>query len=217
MLSVMIDFIEENATLKREEKADMYEKAFNIYRKRGNLNGYGMMKRKWLQEKREVESQYGSITYDQHKDSLYQLLQELKKEEVGADLALEYWRSFLWGDDGILFLKWAVDNIGSSRRKSELKKDLEDILQPKVFMSQVDNPLANRSFSTRLKFWNCERVTMAVRQYAGRTQTKDGVSELKLTGDVVERREVVLAMDSTNTARKAKGLPVEGYAGTSMT
>lgn len=217
MLSVMIDFLMENATLTREQKADIYEKAFTLYQKRGNLNGYGLMKRKWFQEKREVESQYGNLTYEQHKDSLYQLMQELKKEEVGADLALEYWRTFLWGDEGILFLKWAVDNIGNSRRKSEVKMELENLLQPKVSMSRVDDMMANRPFSMRLNFWNCERATMTVRKYAGRTQTKDGYAELKLTGDVMEKQEVVLAMDSTNMARKAKDLPIEGYAETSMT
>jgi len=217
MLAVMIDFVMENASLKRHEKADIYEKAFNLYRKRDNLNGYGLMKRRWFQEKREVESQYGSITYDQHKDSLYQLMMELKKEEVGADLALDYWHTFLWGDKGILFLKWAVDNIGSSRRKSEVKRELENLLQPKVSRLGGDEMMANRPFSMKLNYWNCERATLTVRKFAGWTETKNGTKELKLTGDVVEKKEVVLEMDSTNTARKAEGLPVEGNAETSMT
>ena len=105
MLSVMIDYVMDNATLSRKQKADIYEKAFNIYRQRGNMNGYGLMKSKWFREKREVENQFGNLTHEQHKDSLHQLMQDLKKEEVGADLALEYWQTFLWGDDGILFLK----------------------------------------------------------------------------------------------------------------
>ena len=217
MLSVMIDFVIGNATLTREQRADIYEKAFNIYRKRGNMNGYGLMKQKWFREKREVENQYGNISFEQHKDSLYQLMQELKKEEVGADLALDYWRTFLWGDEGILFLKWAMENVGSSRRKSEVKKELEDLLQPKVTTARVDDMLANRPISVRLKFWNCERAKMTVRKYAGRTKVKEGYYELKLTGDVVQWKDVVLEIDSTNAARKDKGLPVEGYAETSMT
>ena len=217
MLSVMIDFVMSNATLKREQKADIYEKAFNLYRSRGNMDGYGMMKSRWFKEKREVESQYGSLSYEQHKDSLHQLVMELKKEEVGADLVLEYCRTFLWKDDDILFLKWAVDNLGSSRRKSEVKRELENLLQPRVSMSQVDNPLANRPLSMKLSFWNCERATMTVRKYAGWTETKNGARELKQTGDVVEKKDVFLEMDSTNQARKTKGLPVEGHAETSMT
>ncbi len=217
MLSVMIRFVEENATLTNERKAEIYEKAFNIYRKRGNLDGYGLMKSKWLEAKRRVESQYGSLTYVQQKDSLYQLLQELKKEEVGADLALNYWDTFLNRDDGILFLKWAVDNVGSSRRKSEVKMKLDDVLRPSIRLSAVDNLMANRPCPLKLKFWNCERSTITIRKYAGRTTDKDGRSRLKLTGDVVEKREVVLEMDSTNLARKAQDLPVEGWAETSVT
>ena len=217
LLSVMIRFLEENATLKNEQKAEMYERAFNIYRKRGNLNGYGLMKRNWLREKRLVEAQYGNLTYAQHKDSLYQLMQDLKKEEVGADLALDYWNTFLWGDEGILFLKWAVDNMGGSRRKSELKKNLDDILRPTVSLSHADELLANRPCPMKLRFWNCERATMTIRKYAGRTPEKNGVSELKLTGDVVTQKDVVLELDSTNRAKKAKDLPVEGQAETSLT
>ena len=219
MLSVMIDYVMDNATLSRKQKADIYEKAFNIYRQRGNMNGYGLMKSKWFREKREVENQFGNLTHEQHKDSLHQLMQDLKKEEVGADLALEYWQTFLWGDDGILFLKWAVDNVGNSRRKSELKRELENLLQPKVFMrSGTDEMMANRPFLMKLKYWNCERATLTVRKYAGRTQDKNGYySQLKLTGDIVDRKEVALEIDSTCMARKEKGLPVEGEAETSIT
>jgi hypothetical protein len=131
-------------------------------------------------------------------------------------LALSYWDTFLWGDDGILFLKWCMKNIGSSRRKANLKKALEDRLQPRVEMSRVDDMLADRPLKMRLSYWNCERATLTVRKYAGRTPVKNG-TELKLTGEVVEKKEVVLTMDSTNMARKAKDLPVQGYAETVMT
>ncbi len=216
MLSVLIRFLEDNASLRSEQKAEIYEKAFNIYRKRGNLNAYGLMKSKWLKAKKNVEAQYGSLTYEQHKDSLYQLLMELKKEEVGADLALEYSSSYLWRDEDIPFLKWAVDNVGGSRRKSEVKKALDELLRPTVNMSRVDNLMAYRSCPLRLHFWNCERATVTVRKYVGRTQDKNGTTKLILNGDVVERKEVALEMDSTNLARKAKDLPVEGNAETSV-
>ena len=206
MLSVLIRFLEDNASLRSEQKAEIYEKAFNIYRKRGNLNAYGLMKSKWLKAKKNVEAQYGSLTYEQHKDSLYQLLMELKKEEVGADLALEYSSSYLWRDEDIPFLKWAVDNVGGSRRKSEVKKALDELLRPTVNMSRVDNLMAYRSCPLRLHFWNCERATVTVRKYVGRTTDKNGTTKLILTGDVVDRKEVVLEMDSTNLARKAKDL-----------
>ena len=216
MLSVMIDFLEDNADWKPQDKAQMYEKAFTLYKKRGNLDAYGLMKQQWLKQKYDVENQYGRLTHEQYKDSMYQLMLDLKNEEVGADLALSYWDTFLWGDDGILFLKWCMKNIGSSRRKANLKKALEDRLQPRVEMSRVDDMLADRPLKMRLSYWNCERATLTVRKYAGRTPVKNG-TELKLTGEVVEKKEVVLAMDSTNVARKAKDLPVQGYAETEMT
>lgn len=217
MLSLMISFLEENATLKNKQKMDIYEKAFNIYHKRGNKNGYGMMKRKWLQEKRQTETQYGNLTSEQYKDSVYQLLQELKNEEVGADLALFYWDTFLWGDDGILFLKWAVDNVGNSRRKGSLKRKLDELLQPKVSLSRVDVLLANRPVPMKVDFWNCERATMTIRKYDGRTTDKNGRSVLKLTGDVAfPTMDIRLAMDSTNVARKAQGLPVKGIEDTEV-
>ena len=172
MLSVMISFLEENTTLTDKQNMDIYEKAFNIYRKRGNLNGYGMMKWKWLQEKRQTETQYGNLNSEQYKDSVYQLMMELKDEEVGADLALDYWDDFLWGDEGILFLKWAVDNVGSSRRMGNLKRKLDEALQPKVSLSRVDVLLANRPVPMKVQFWNCERATMTIRKYDGRTTDK---------------------------------------------
>lgn len=212
MLSVMISFLEENTTLTDKQNMDIYEKAFTIYRKRGNLNGYGMMKWKWLQEKCQTEAQYGSLRDEQYKDSLYQLMMELKDEEVGADLALEYWDDCLWGDEGILFLKWAVDNVGNSRRMGNLKRKLDEALQPKVSLSRVDVLLANRPVPMKVQFWNCERATMTIRKYDGRTTDKNGATKLKLTGDVAfPIVDVQLTMDSTNTARKEKGLPVTGY------
>ena len=217
MLSVMIDFLEENAEWTHAAKMDMYEKAYKLYQQRGNKDAYGLMKAKWLKERREVEVKDGYLNYDQYKESLHQLVLELKNEEVGADLAWDYYHSCTWGDSGILFLKWCMKNIGNSRRKNDLKKELEDLLQPKVEMSHVDDMLVNRPFKMKLRYWNCENATLSIRKYVGRTQLKDGGSELKLTGDVVEKKEVVLEMDSTNMARKAKDLPVEGTAETEMT
>lgn len=217
MLSVMIDFLKENASWTHEKEAEIYEKAFKIYLQRGNKNGYGLMKRQWLQAKRRVENQYGNLTYTEYKDSVYQLMLELKDEEVGADLALDYRHTFLNRDESILFLRWAVAHVGNSRRKDELKGELSDLERPTVNVYRRGDFLANRPYETSLSFWNCERATMTVRRYVGRRPLKNGGSELILTGPVVEQKEVVLEMDSTNRERKAKELPVEGNAKTSLT
>ena len=210
LLSVMIAFVEENARLKVEERASIYERAIKVYQQRGNLNGYGLMKAKWLDVMQEVENVEGRLSYKQYKESLYQLILEVKTEEVGADLALKYSEHNLGRDDAILFRKWAVENLGKSRSMNNLKNALEGQLRPTISMYGGGSVLANRSFQISLSFWNCERTTLTIRKYVGREMTKDGPGALLLTGEVVDKKEVVLEIDSTNAERKAKGLPVEG-------
>ena len=127
LLSVMIAFVEENARLKVEERASIYERAIKVYQQRGNLNGYGLMKAKWLDVMQEVENVEGRLSYKQYKESLYQLILEVKTEEVGADLALKYSEHNLGRDDAILFRKWAVENLGKSRSMNNLKNALAAI------------------------------------------------------------------------------------------
>ena len=216
MLSLMIDFLERHANFSAVRKVEIYAKAFEIYQREGNLNGYGLMKSRWLKARRGLERGQGQLDYKAYKEAFYQLVQELKKEEVGADLALEYEKEFLLRDDGILFLKWAVENVGSSRRKDNLKYVLESKLCPSVYMSSLYDVMADKPNNLRLHFWNCERASLTIRKYVGRKMTERGPGAVFLTGEVVDRREVVLAIDSVNAERKAKGLPVEGTATTSL-
>ena len=216
MLSVMVDFLVENASLTNEQKAEMYGRAMKVYQNRSNQNGYGLMKWNWLMTKRHVEKGAGNLSWEEYKDSLYQLMSELKQEEVGADLALEYLGQLTSRDEKILFLKWALENIGSSRRKGELKGMQERFLQPHVNVYRRGDVMANRPYGMELNFWNCERATLTIRKYVGRKMTKNGPGELILTGNVVEKKDVVLAVDSVNRERLAKGLPVEGMAETEV-
>ena len=216
MLSVMIDFLEKESSFSAEKKVDMFEKAYELYHRCGNMNGYGLMKRRWLMARYYVERGNGQLDYRDCKEAFYQLIQEVKREEIGADLSVEYAERFLNRDDAILFLKWAVDNVGSSRRKEALKYALDSKLRPTVNMSAVNHVMANHSNSVRLNFWNCERATLTIRKYVGRKMTDHGPTDLLLTGDVVDKRDVVLAINSVNAARKAKGLPVEGHSTTGI-
>ena len=217
MLSVMMDFLEENASRSYKQQAADAERAWTLYRERGNLNGYGLMKWKWLKMRRELEQGDGHISYDEYKEALYQLLQEVQKEEIGADVALEYGDRFLMRDEEILFLKWALDHVGSSRRKGDLQRVLNQKLRPRVRMYIGSGVMANKPCKMDFSFWNCERTTLTIRKYVGRKMTKDGPEEILLTGDVVDRRDVTLAIDSVNQERKAKGLPVEGSTKTEVT
>lgn len=217
MLSVMIDFLENESSFSAEKKADMYKRAFELYHRHGNMNGYGLMKYRWQKARRYVEKGEDWLDFQDGKEALYQLVQEVKREEIGADLAMEYAERFLNRDDAILFLKWAVDNVGSSRRKAALKYALDAKLRPSVNMSTINGLMANRPNSVRLNFWNCERATLTIRKYVGRKMTERGPADLLLTGAVVDKRDVVLAIDSVNAERKVKGLPVEGRSVTEVT
>ncbi len=74
MLSVLLPFAMMYANWDEWKKAEVYKRAFEVYKRRGNLNGYGQMKLQWLGMMREVPRKYGAISEKQRKDSLYQLL-----------------------------------------------------------------------------------------------------------------------------------------------
>ena len=215
MLSVLLDFVLSNAGWATEKKAEMYEHAWKIYRQRGNMNGYGKMKMTWLSCMRHVYNEYGRLSSEQYKDSLYQLLQEVKDVEIGADVALAYGEQLSEQDDKVLFWKWALENVAKSRKKGNLQRELDGVLQPSVNLIRQNEQklLADVPYVVSFNYWNCDRVKLTVRQYVGRKSEKvDG--ELLLTGAVVERKDVVFEVDSINAERKAKGLPVKGVAGT---
>ncbi|MBR0045593.1 MAG: hypothetical protein IJP75_01745 [Bacteroidaceae bacterium] len=217
MLSVLISFVMSETNWDAWKNAEVYRRAFEVYKRRGNLNGYGQMKSKWLNLMREVPRKYGAITEKQKQDSLYQLLQEVKDVEIGADIALAYSNHIYGSDERINFLRWALENLGKSKRKGDLQNSLEMVLHPEIYMSSVEDFLANRANEVSVRFWNGERAMATVRKYAGREKTKNGWGALLTTGAVVEQHEVVLAIDSANAARKAQNLPVRGWAKTSFT
>lgn len=217
MLSVMVRFVTGEAGQGDWENAEVYRKASEVYGKRGNLNGYGMMKKEWLTLRRELSRKHGYLTEEQVKDSLYQLLQEVKSVEIGADVALAYLKFLQSDEEEITFLRWALENVASSKRKGELQGALDNLLQPTANVSGVSSFLANRANTVNVRFWNCEKATLTVRKYAGRKKLKEGWGAYLLTGDVMEQKEVTLPIDSANEARKAKNFPVHGWTTTTFT
>ena len=215
MLSVVLNFAMAEAGWANEKKAEMWERAWRLYRQRGNMNGYGKTKMMWLDLKRIVSNKYGRLRDEQYKDSLYQLLQEVKSEEIGADVALEYGGLLQERDDRILFWKWAMENVGLSLKKGEVQRRLEEELQPYLKCKETANLLVDTPSKVCFNYWNYDRVTLTVRRYAG---TKKGNNEeLLLTGAIVDKKELVFEVDSVNAARKAKGLPVKGVVETEFT
>ena len=216
MLSPMLFFVLDHAVLADKEKVALEERAFEVYRKRGNMNAYAGLKLEWLNGKRGLAKKDGNLTDEQYRDSLYQLLQEVKGEEIGADVALKYQEALKDVDEKILFLQWAVENVAASRKKEDLKTNLERILRPNASVHDVNPLLADQPGRVGISYWNSDRVTLTVRQYAGRKSVKDG-GGLKQTGDVVLTKEVVFETDADNAERRAKGLPVRGEAETELT
>ena len=214
MLSVMLRFVEEYGDKDEWQMAEVKRQAFEVYKKRGNLNGYALLKKEWLDASRKASRKQGYITEKQYEDSLHGLMMEVKDKEVGADMALAYMRYVDDTDEKIEFLRWALENMGSSKRKVELQSALENILQPTMSMSGVDRMLAGRSNKASLRFWNCERVQVTVRKYVGRERGKNQWGALLQTGEVVDKREVVMELNEENRERKAKNLPVRGWTET---
>lgn len=218
MLSVMIAFVENEARWDNYRLLDAYEKVAQLYRMRGNQNACALMKLKAWSLRRRVEKKYGRISAEQYKDSVYQLLQEVKDEEVGADVALEYASSLSSRDEIFLFLQWAKENVAKSRCSKNLQ-NLEDMLCPEVQFHNYGKTvlLAGKPSTLQFEYWNCDRFTLTVRHYTGEALNKDGEKTLRENGAVVEEKEIVFGTDVKNAERKAKGLPVEGVSEAELT
>ena len=177
MLSVLLDFVENHAGWEAYQRVEAYQRACEVYRQRGNINAYAMLKmRLWILQRR-VEKRHGFLSAEQHKDSLYRLLQQVKGEEVGADVALEYANELNKKDESILFLQWAEEHVARSRRLGMLRSVLDDLLCPHVQVGDFSTSplLAGTSSKVKLEYWNCERVAVTIRHYMGKISgTGDG-------------------------------------------
>lgn len=220
MLSVLVSFLVRYADFHDYEDAELYGRARDVYRKRGNINGYGLMAMERLELLRDVDKVHGHLSPAQYSDSLYQLVQEVKGEEIAGDVALAYVESLDEGDNSdrqITFLQWALKNLAKSKQTGQLKSRLADLTRPTIESPKDVDAVPGKPARGRVWLQNCERVTITVRQYVGRKYSKDGRGELLLTGAVVAQTEAVLPIDSVNAARKAKGLPVQGTADWELT
>lgn len=229
MLSVMVRYVERAAGFGESEIAvDACRRAKDLYRKRGNMNGYALMKMAWLERMHTLPKSRGGIADKEYSDSLRALLDEVKDAEAGADVAMKCYgcledraqydyRENRLADEKIAFLKWAVANVARSKSYAALEQALQDLLRPRAEAGFEGGYVANRPIGVKVNMWNCDKAEVTVRRYAGVKKMKDGGEELLLTGDVVEKKTVTLVADSVSEARKKAGLPVKGEAGTDVT
>lgn len=228
MLAALARYVGQAAGMRNRPLAiDAYAKAKEIYRKRGNMNGYALMKMKWLSLLNQSAKAHGGISERAVRDSLHALLIEVKNYEVGADVALGYYEAMAFGangyrqqkmrDEQILFLKWALENVASSKKTSALKQELGELLRPRVEADVPAAYVAGKPMEVSVGMWNSRMVTLTVRRYAGMKKLKNGSEELVLTGDVIARREVEMVVDSANAERLRKGLPQDGKVKAELT
>ncbi len=206
----------------KKMRIDACEKAFSLYRRRGNMDGYGLMKMRWIESVSGAPKSLGGISASAAADSLHALLMEVKDAEVGADVAMEYCDALgnrmAGSDDGqcrdskILFLKWALAHVAKSKSTPALQQELNVLLRPRVEVGTLRVGAAGCPAEVTVDMWHCDNVRLTVRRYAGEKQLKDGSSQLLLSGEVVESRFVSLAIDSANAARQKQGLPLCGKA-----
>lgn len=229
LLAVMARYVGRTAGFDAGEIAvDAYSRAKDSYRKRGNMNGYALMKMAWLEKLNTLPKSRGGVADKEYSDSLRALLDEVKDMEVGADVAMKCYgcledraqydyRENRLVDEKIGFLKWAMANVSRSKSSASLEQALQDLLRPKIGVAFDGNYAANKPIGISVDMWNCDKAEVTVRRYAGVRKLKNGGEELLLTGDVIEQKTVALAVDSAYEARKKADLPMKGGAGTDVT
>lgn len=229
LLAVMARYVAESAGgNERAMAVEAYSKAKDVYRRRGNMNGYAMMKMSWLDVRHELPKTQGGISAKAYGDSLRALLDEVKMEDAGADVALKYYGCMeerrrydddddKLADEEICFLKWTLANVARSKSTAALEQALQRLTRPRVDASFCRDYAAGRPVGVSVEMWNTDKVELTVRRYAGVKKQKNGEEKILLTGDVVLKKTVTLAPDSAGEARKLAGLPLKGVVETDVT
>lgn len=206
--------VDNSSAFTMKEKIELFQKAAELYKTRGNINAYALTMADMYNLQRIATLADGRIDFETYSKNMRALLDEVKNNEVGADIAMSLADNMVSKDDKILFLKWAVNNVGSSKRKGDLKTELTELLRPKLSEYSYTSIVANKPFNARFDYWNVKNASIIVREYAG-TIGKSGTLSNK--GALVKRYDLELGNDSANIAREEKGLPVEGSKDLSIT
>lgn len=186
------------------ETAEMGGRCANIYKERGNLNGYALMKLSQLGSRWMRHDEDHHMSRQQYADSLKALLEEVKNTEAGADVAQEYLSfSELGDDERLAFARWAIGQYPDHKLTNSFRNVETQIMTPTMTSSfDGDGILAGRPFRVEFETCNMTQIDLTVRKYDG----KDRNNNLKTTGQTVAHFTLPVAQDMVNSQRRAQRL-----------
>lgn len=206
MLSIMIDFIKENAGFDDEKMADIYAKAADLYKKNGNMNAYTIMTMNKLSSLNQFVNFNKRLKAADYYKSLKALLDESQELEVGVDVAQTYLsrNQSLTDDEKLEFARWAKVKFKQSSFSSYFENTEKKLLCPSLninynFFSGI---IASKPFKLNIYGNNVENLKLEIRNYNGKA--KNGA--FKKDGRLVQKHSIALLTEKENIERKAKNL-----------
>ena len=186
------------------ETAEMGGRCANIYKERGNLNGYALMKLSQLGSRWLRHDEDHHMSQQQYADSLKALLEKVKNTEAGADVAQEYLSySELGDDERLAFARWAIGQYPDHKLTNSFRNVETQMMTPTMTSNfDGDGILTGRPFRVEFKTCNMTQIDLTVRKYDG----KDRNNNLKTTGQTVARFTLPVAQDMVNSQRRAQRL-----------
>ena len=206
MLSIMIDFIKENAGFDDEKMAEIYAKAADLYKKNGNLNAYTIMTMNKLSSLNQFVSFDKRLKAADYYKSLKALLDESQNLEVGADVAQTYLsrNQSLTDDEKLEFARWAKMKFKQSSFSSYFENTEKNLLRPNLSINNAyfSGFIASKPLKLYINGNNVEELKLEIRNYNGKE--KNGA--FKKDGKLVQRHSISLLTGKDDIERKAKKL-----------
>lgn len=204
MLSIMIDFVMENASFSNEKKIEIYSQAADLYKQMGNNNAYTILTMKKFSIQRNILNARLKLSYQEYKDCLKALLNESQDIETGADVAQRYLNDVSMSEDEKLeFIRWAREKYNKSYCASYFDRQEKSLLTPNCHITMKSSTsLASRPFTLSFSGTNIENINFKIRKFIG--YDKNG--NLKKDGKIIQEYQYPLITDQKNIERHQKKL-----------
>ena len=208
LLQVIMDFA--TNYLNDEEEITQLEECAAIYKEKGNLNAYALATAKALNRRHYPYNNKHRLSEADYEKQLQALLEEVKNEEAGCDIAIELYDDCLsqtkGNDERMAFIRWALAQYPNHVRINHFKAWESELLAAEcsivVTKSGNNGILANRPFSVTAATKNMTELNLQVRKYDGRNDR----GQLKDTGTLIKEYKLPVAQDQENTKRRADRL-----------